>query len=103
MRFFFDNILNLLQIQIMLNMFAGIIIDEFGALKEKFSARVEDMGQFCFVCGIDRDRLEKDGSGFNYHYKKVHNMWNYVFYKAYLTKKPETEYTGTESYIFDKL
>ena len=100
-RFIFDNMLNLIQIQIMLNMVAGIIIDEFGALKETLSERVRDMREYCFICGLDRDRLERSKNGFDAHYRVEHNMWNYVFYIAYLTKKPETEYTGTESYIYE--
>lgn len=102
-RFFYDNILGLLQIQIMLNLFQGIIIDEFGALKEKVNEKEEDQSQLCFICGLDRSLLEKEVNGFNYHYQKVHNMWNYVFYKAYLKVKPETEFTGTESYVYDKI
>jgi hypothetical protein len=61
------------------------------------------MKQNCFICGIDRDKLEKVKNGFAHHYKFEHNMWDYIFYKAYLNKKPETEYTGTESYVHEKI
>jgi len=37
------------------------------------------------------------------HIKKDHNPWNYVFYIAFLQDKDETEYTGVESYIHEKL
>lgn len=87
----------------MLNMVAGIIIDEFGALKENLTERLEDMRQTCFICGIDRDMLERSKNGFSFHYKKEHNMWDYIYYKAYLIKKPETEYTGTESFVHEKI
>jgi len=30
-------------------------------------------------------------------------MWNYVFYVAYLKAKDQTDYTGIESYINEKL
>ena len=30
-------------------------------------------------------------------------MWNYIFYLAYLDWKEQTEYDGTESYIFSKI
>lgn len=30
-------------------------------------------------------------------------MWNYLYYIAYLQDKDETEYTGIESYINDKI
>ena len=37
------------------------------------------------------------------HIKKDHYMWNYVFFLAYLQDKDDTEYTGIESYIDEKL
>ena len=30
-------------------------------------------------------------------------MWNYLFYIAYLKDKDETEYTGIESYVREKV
>jgi len=30
-------------------------------------------------------------------------MWNYVFYKAYLEFKEDTEYNGNETYIWNKI
>lgn len=30
-------------------------------------------------------------------------MWNYLYYIAYLKDKTQTEYTGIESYVADKL
>ena len=30
-------------------------------------------------------------------------MWNYIYFKAYLQFKKETEYTGIESYIKEKI
>jgi inositol 1,4,5-triphosphate receptor type 1/inositol 1,4,5-triphosphate receptor type 3 len=30
-------------------------------------------------------------------------MWNYLFFIAYLNEKDETELTGNEQYIIDKL
>ena len=30
-------------------------------------------------------------------------MWNYVFFIAYLKDKDETEYTGNETYVFEKI
>lgn len=40
---------------------------------------------------------------FEIHIHKDHNPWKYVFYIAYLKDKDETEYTGIESYISDKV
>lgn len=30
-------------------------------------------------------------------------MWNYIFYISYIRDKEVTEYTGIESYIYEKL
>lgn len=30
-------------------------------------------------------------------------MWNYLFYIAYLKEKKSTEFTGIESYVFEKI
>lgn len=49
------------------------------------------------------DRQADSSYNFNVHIKKEHNMWAYVFFLAYLKEKDETEYTGIESYISDKV
>ena len=28
-------------------------------------------------------------------------MWNYLFYMAYILEKDNTEFNGTESYVYD--
>ena len=52
-------------------MIIGIIIDTFGQLKNDFNCRERDEKNFCFVCGIDREKLEKTSgnSGFFGHIK----------------------------------
>lgn len=55
---------------------------------------------------INRETLDKKGEnkkGFLYHVKIDHNLWNYIFFISYLNNKEKTEYTGFESYIYDKL
>ena len=41
----------------------GIIIDTFGALKDLLTAKIEDVTQNCFICGINREKLDKSGEG----------------------------------------
>ena len=46
--------------------------------------------------------MEKNGETFTKHTEK-HKMWNYVYYIYCLQKcKPETEYSGIESYVTDQ-
>lgn len=39
----------------------------------------------------------------NSHVQDEHNLWEYLYYIAYIHDKPTTEYTGIESYVSDKL
>lgn len=49
------------------------------------------------------DRQPDTNYNFDIHIKKEHYMWNYVFFIAYLRHKEETEYTGVESYVMNKI
>jgi len=42
------------MLNIMINIVVGIIIDTFGVLREQSNERIEDMENYCFICGIDR-------------------------------------------------
>lgn len=81
---------------------SGIIIDTFAVLREESQKEQDDMYNYCFICSIDRDTLDKKSDnkkGFNYHVKIEHNMYNYIFFLAYLKDKPSTEFSGFESYV----
>jgi len=105
-RFFFDFLFNMLLVIIMTSIVSGIIIDTFGHLREEEEEKMKDINHKCFVCGLSKEVFEKQsdiGNDFTKHIKKDHYMWNYIFFIAYLKDKDETEYTGIESYIYEKL
>lgn len=107
MRFLFENSLLIFNFIIILNIVTGIIIDTFGSLREEYNAYIEDTETYCFICGHDRESLEKEFEGdegvdgFEFHVKHEHYQWNYLFYIGYLQDKKDTEYTGLESHIAD--
>ena len=106
LRFAFDNIFFFVLMVIMINIVAGIIIDQFGILREELKDLNYDMLTNCFICGFSSEVIEKNSTkstGFIYHIKQEHYLWNYLFYIAYLREKKETEYTGTESYVAEKI
>ena len=39
--------------------FVGIIIDTFAVLREEEEKKKNDFENYCFICGIDRDTLDK--------------------------------------------
>ena len=50
-------------------MSVGIIIDTFGSRKDAYHEKEEDIKRVCFICGINRDKLERSTDGFFKHIK----------------------------------
>ncbi|KAL4460004.1 hypothetical protein ABPG74_003530 [Tetrahymena malaccensis] len=88
---------------LILQIIQGLIIDTFALIREEQEQRVREMETYCFICGRDRESLDKQGEnafqGFDFHVKNQHNQWCYIFYIAYIQNKPPTECTGLESYV----
>jgi len=105
-RYIFDNLSNLILVIIMTNIVSGIIIDTFGSLREQEDDRECDTQDLCFICGYTRETFDRQADhkyGFMAHIKKDQYMWNYIFYMAHIKDKDETEYTGIESYVAEKI
>ncbi|EGR33077.1 MIR domain protein [Ichthyophthirius multifiliis] len=120
-RFVYDNMGNIIIVLIMIQIFAGIIIDKFSQLREINHFKKKDTYEICFICGIERflyffqyiqkpqinnkrELLERQlDQGFEQHIKKDHYLWNYIFYIANINHKKPTEFTGIESYIYQKI
>lgn len=64
---------------------------------------MNDKDNICFICGLERELFDrKSDEGFINHTTHEHNMWNYVFYIAYLYNKDSSEFNGVETYIWKK-
>jgi hypothetical protein len=103
-RFFFENLFYIVIFTCMMNFIKGIIYDAFFVLRDESSLNLFDRENHCFICGLDRESIEKgSGNTFAYHTQSEHNMWNYAFYMMYVLKKTQTELTSIESYVKDML
>ncbi|EAR95948.2 MIR domain protein (macronuclear) [Tetrahymena thermophila SB210] len=108
-RFLFDNFFIISIVIVLINMVAGIIIENFSAFKDIQYEKEEALVSKCFVCGIERDNIEKAYDqlqykhGFKHHIRHHHYMWDYVYFSAYLQYKDQKEFTGNESYVFEQL
>ena len=40
---------------------------------------------------------------FKHHIVHDHNVWNYLYFIVHLKIKDTTEFTGPESYVYDKI
>jgi len=88
---------------IFLNLLLGIIIETFALLRDKKEHIDRDMSSKCYICDLERWKLDKNGKGFLNHIKYNHHLWNYVYYLYLLKEKDPTEFNGIESYIHSKL
>jgi ryanodine receptor 2 len=99
-RIIFDITFFFFVIVILLAIIQGLIIDAFGELRDQLEQVKEDMESSCFICGIGKDYFDKLPHGFETHVKNEHNFANYMFFLMHLINKPDTEYTGQESYVW---
>lgn len=103
-RFLYDNLFNIVIMIIMLNIVQGIIIDTFAVLREEQERNNSDIELKCFICGLAKEEIERGSTtSFALHKYYEHNEWNYLHFIAYLSAKEDTELTGVESYIQNKL
>lgn len=104
LRFFFDNIYNIVVMIVLMGVVQGIIIDTFARLREDQDFCKKDTESKCFICGLQRDFIEKNTvKGFLHHIENDHNEWNYIMFIAYLRVKESVEYSGIESYVKDMI
>ncbi|XP_076313816.1 ryanodine receptor-like isoform X3 [Tachypleus tridentatus] len=100
-RIVFDITFFFFVIVILLAIIQGLIIDAFGELRDQLQSVVDDMESNCFICGIGKDYFDKIPHGFDTHVQKEHNLANYMFFLMHLINKPDTEYTGQETYVWE--
>nr|XP_049707633.1 ryanodine receptor isoform X46 [Helicoverpa armigera] len=100
-RIIFDISFFFFIIVILLAILQGLIIDAFGELRDQLESVKEDMESNCFICGINKDYFDKVPHGFDTHVQREHNLANYMFFLMHLINKPDTEYTGQETYVWN--
>lgn len=104
-RIVFDALFYILLLIVLVNIISGIIIDTFSVLRIKKAIYINDLRDVCFICGYGKEEIDmvSEKDGFRHHIKKEHYQWNYLFYIGYLRDKPDTEFTGLESYVYEMI
>ncbi|XP_017777975.1 PREDICTED: ryanodine receptor [Nicrophorus vespilloides] len=100
-RIIFDITFFFFVIVILLAIIQGLIIDAFGMLRDQMENVKTDMESNCFICGIGKDYFDKVPHGFDTHVQQEHNLANYMFFLMHLINKPDTEYTGQETFVWN--
>ena len=101
-RIIFDITFFFFVIVILLAILQGLIIDAFGELRDQLQSVSDELEAKCFICGIAKDYFDKIPRGFETHVKKEHDFANYLFFLMYLINKPETDYTGQETFVWEQ-
>ncbi|XP_065200353.1 ryanodine receptor [Planococcus citri] len=101
-RIMFDITFFFFVIVILLAIIQGLIIDAFGELRDQLESVKNDMESSCFICGLEKQYFDTVPHGFDTHVQQEHNLANYMFFLMHLINKPDTEYTGQETYVWNR-
>ena len=101
-RIIFDITFFFFVIIILLAILQGLIIDAFGELRDQLQSVADDMEAKCFICGIETEYFNKVPRGFEIHVLQEHNFANYLFFLMHLINKPDTDYTGQETFVWEQ-
>ncbi|KAL6426510.1 hypothetical protein ACFW04_009145 [Cataglyphis niger] len=100
-RIMFDITFFFFVIVILLAIIQGLIIDAFGELRDQLENVKTNMESNCFICGLGKEYFDAVPHGFDTHVQQEHNLANYMFFLMHLINKPDTEYTGQETYVWN--
>ena len=104
-RYILDISYTLIMVSIVWQMVSGLILDAFDNLRGDREEIEEDMETNCFICGLNREKIEKyyiGKEGFEKHLQD-HSVENYLLYMFYLEDKDPNEYSGLESYVKENI
>lgn len=100
-RIVFDITFFFFVIVILLAIIQGLIIDAFGELRDQLESVKDTMEASCFICTMEKGFFDAIPHGFDTHVQQEHNLANYMFFLMHLINKPDTEYTGQETYVWN--
>ena len=101
--FFFCLLYRIICMYILEEIVVGITIDTFAEIREYTNIKENDIASICFICGGNRDELEKKGMNFDNHTVKEHNLWNYVDYIIGLRFVDRQETNAINSYVISMI
>ena len=101
--FFYVVLFHMFVVWIMINLFFGIIVDTFAALREQTYQFEEDKNNTCYICQITRDVALNNNINFDHHVNNIHCIWNYVNFIAYLHINNERNFKSLETFIWGKI
>ena len=102
-RFFHDMFFFIIINLVLGNVFLGIIIDTFGQLRNAQDKNEEDKKNICFICQLSNDECMTENIDFGKHIIEEHNLWNYIYFLAYLNLSNPNNFNRVENSVWEKL
>lgn len=107
-RLIYDNLEFLFITLLLIAIISGIIIDKFSELRGRREENEADARSSCFICGRENKEIDRDLScaDFDTHVKLQHNLWDYIYFIAYLRYQEEHNpagFSAIEKYVIDKM
>jgi hypothetical protein len=69
-------------------------VDKFADMREQKEALEEDEDSFCFICGIERNTLDREEDGFEHHKDNYHNVFSYMEFLIHLENSKKSNLSG---------
>ena len=95
---------------LLVNVVFGIILDQFGQLRDAEDENTKAMNSQCFICGIERSAFDShfnergQQNGFiRSHVMQEHKCGIICFFIIYLREKDDTDFTGIDSFVMECL
>lgn len=96
------------------NIVSGLMTDTFKELRSQQDLITFDEDNTCYVCGVNRETIERNGEILNDSYRTAankdlpvhedrHNRFNYLYYIYMLRTKDKTDFSGLEYEVMNKI
>lgn len=98
-RVFYDIAFFIIVIVVMLKIIFGIILDNFGMLRDANQEHERVTNSKCYICDLDRSKLQLHGKGWAFHIMNEHSIYAYFSFVVYIMDKDMYECNGIEKHV----
>lgn len=84
---------------ILMSILSATIIDSVFDSRISREELLDDIEKKCFICGLNRAVLDKEGEGWQKHICNSHNVYIYVYFIIYIMQKDIGDCSRVEKHV----
>lgn len=84
---------------ILMSILEATIIDSIIDTRVKREELVQDIEKKCFICGLSRSVIDREGEGWQVHIHKNHNVYIYMYFIIYIMEKDIGDCSSVEKHV----